>query len=173
MEQDESAVSDWFAVTIYSKIPIYSNTASCYCLTPEDKRSPGLTHLTGSVRYMHKATQPHRQRQLWAFTVFLHRYFCPCYRVPQGWFVTVHSKLPNSFSHNSVIGYLLVQLECLRGSPLSCSSLCQLPRTFTVSVGMLFEAMTTLWSRFRGKLVCIHHKFYYKLYLYLTKTSQG
>lgn len=106
MEQDESAVSDWFAVTIYSKIPVYSNTASCYCLTPEDKRSPGLTHLTGSVRYMHKATQPHRQRQLWAFTVFLHRYFCPCYRVPQGWFVTVHSKLPNSFSHNSVTDYI-------------------------------------------------------------------
>lgn len=121
---------------------------------------------------MPKATQPHRQQQLWAFMVFLHSYFCSCYGVLQGWFVMVHSKLPHSSSHNSVTGYITVSPGVPQGSPPSCFSLCQLPLTSTISAGMLFEAMTMFWNRFQGKLFCIHYEFCYKLYLYPTKNFQ-
>lgn len=122
---------------------------------------------------MAKATQPCRQRQLWPFMVLLRSYFCSCYGSPRddlSWPRASSLTVPRIIQWQVTSLFLL---ECLRGSPPSCFSLCQLPLTSSISAGMLFEAMTMFWNRFQGKLVCIRHEFCYKVYLHPTKHLQG
>lgn len=121
---------------------------------------------------MPKATEPCRQWQLWAFMVLLHSLFCSCLGSSTD---DLSQPIACCLTVPRIIQWQLTSLfllECLRGSPSSCFSLCQLPLTSTISAGTLFEAMTMFGNRFQGKLVCIRHEFCYKLYLHPTRNLQ-